>query len=254
MLSWRTARRSSGTAIALVVIFGLLVPTPAQADGTEVIAAAPGAVTPAAQPAQAAAQVVESDVPTTAPDDREPAPEEPASDDHDEAPIVDAAVVAELEATDLEPFALLGVTWASGLGDTTTRVEARWRSSGTWSDWTELHVEPAPSEEGRPGTEPQWVGEADGAQVRVIAPADSAPRDVALSTIDPGAPDTSTADVASSDVTPAIAMTQSNEVTQAATVGQPSIILRSAWGATSSNSSTSAAISESGHVSVSLVW
>ena len=232
MLSWRATRRTSGLIITLAVGAGMLVPTSANAAGTEVTGQAPGDVVAAASSNEAtsssAATVTASDIPTTAPDEREPAPPAAESDELAEEPVTDPSVVAELEATDLAPFSMLGVTWESGLDEASTRVEARWRADGDWSDWTELHADPSRGEGGRPGTEPQWVGEADGAQVRVIAPSDAKPEGLALSTIDPGAvapEDTTAGASAATDVTPAIA------VTQAATVGQPSIILRASWGA-----------------------
>ena len=107
---------------------------------------------------------------------------------------------------------MLGVTWRSGVpGD--AAVEVKWRSSGTWTKWTELHqdVENSWTEGGRPGTESQWVDKADGVAVRVRSEKPSVPRDLQVATIDPGR---------DSAITPVA-------------VSQPSIIRRSSWGAKS---------------------
>ncbi len=167
--------------------------------------------------------------------DRVPAPPVPELDhdetdhdetDGDEADHVDVSVsadtvVAELPKVELETFAMLGVTWKSGLVLEDTRVQAKWRTGGTWTAWTELDIEP--SEQGTPGTEPIWVEEADAASVRVISTSGAAPQKVQLATIDPGTMPT---------VTPAASFAAAS----AAGVPQPSIISRSAWGASNSGS------------------
>jgi len=121
-----------------------------------------------------------------------------------EAPVV----IAELTPREVNPFALVGVTWASDV-PAAAEVSVRWRGKQGWSDWTELHQENSTPEEGRPGTEPQWVEWADAVAVRVTSPVRAVPNDLQIATVDPG-------DVRG--VTPAA-------------VGQPGIIMRSAWGA-----------------------
>jgi SpoIID/LytB domain protein len=114
--------------------------------------------------------------------------------------------IAELTPREVDPFALVGVTWASGVPEA-AEVSVRWRGKHGWSDWTELHQENRTPEDGRPGTEPQWVEWADAVAVRVTSPVRAVPEDLRIATVDPG-------DVRG--VTPAA-------------VGQPGIILRSAW-------------------------
>ncbi len=120
--------------------------------------------------------------------------------------------IAALAPTDVEPFSLLGVTWRSGVPDD-AEVEVKWRSAGKWTPWTELHldVENTWTEGGRPGTESQWVGEANAVAVRVISDDASVPRDLQVATIDPG---------------------KDSAITNMA-VSQPTIIRRSSWGAKS---------------------
>ncbi len=202
------------------------MPSAAQADGTEVTGGAPGAVAP--PPADTkAAKVVKRDIPTeSSPKAGKPhAAPEPGEPDHSAA----NRVVGDLVQTDLRPFSMFGVTWKGGLPNEDTVVEARWRSKGKWSAWTELHVDPAPGEGGRPGTEPQWVDSADAAAVRVLSTSNASPRDLSLTLVDAS---TSTASASNSSSTPS----GSIDVTPAATVDKPAIILRSAWGAAASDS------------------
>jgi SpoIID/LytB domain protein len=177
------------------------------------------------------AVVHDVNVPRLAPKDRPAAP--PVEDDdhateddtqdeaeHDHVSAAADTVVAELPRRELDTFSMLGVTWKSGLQVGETRVQARWRTDGTWTAWTEMDIEP--SEQGVPGTEPIWVDEADAAAVRVISTDDAQPEGVALSTIDPGSMPTVT--------------TAASFATASSGVPQPSIISRASWGASSKGS------------------
>jgi hypothetical protein len=126
-------------------------------------------------------------------------------------------VIAELPAQTVKPFSLLGVTWASGMPRKAT-IEVQWHGSSGWSDWTELHQDLAPMEDGpgRPGTEPQWVEWADGVAVRVTNSESATPVDVQVSAV-------ANARAAEMSVAPAAAT-------------QPGIIMRSQWGARSQTS------------------
>jgi len=224
MLSWRAARRTSGITIALVVTFGLLTPTSAQAAGTEVSGGAPGVVAPPEAPPQAAppVDVTTTDVPVvpeSAP--RKPAPASPST----------SRLVAELPPTSTSDFRMVGVTWSgptSGI-----QVEVRTRTAGAWSPWTDLEVE-GDDEGGTPGTEPLWVGDADGVAARVTSPT-GAPRDVRIATIDPGESD-ATGDLSGAAYTgPLDGVARATSTATAdgspAYTPQPTIISRAAWGA-----------------------
>ncbi len=108
-----------------------------------------------------------------------------------------------LEETDVEPFSLLGVVWTDASAELAGEAEVRTRAagSGEWSDWHHLHAsldhgpDPETTEERtgtlRGGTDPLWVGAADGVQVRVApdGSADAAaelPEGLRLELIDPG--------------------------------------------------------------------
>lgn len=119
-------------------------------------------------------------------------------------------VIAELTPREMDPFALVGVTWASGV-PAAAQVNVRWRGKQGWSDWTELHQENGSPEEGRPGTEPHWVDWADAVAIRVTSPERAVPNDLRIATVDPG------------DIRGLEPMA----------VGQPGIILRSQWKASS---------------------
>ncbi|MET0821106.1 MAG: peptidoglycan recognition protein [Aeromicrobium sp.] len=137
-------------------------------------------------------------------------------------------LVAELPARGTDEFGLVGVTWDSGFDATGMLVEVRLRTKGAWGSWEELHIEGVDDTEGgRPGTEPLWVGAADGVAVKVTSPTGQRPAGLKVDTIDAGA--------TPSDPTSASAAvyrtSSAGAVTTAATTAQPPIILRSAWGA-----------------------
>ncbi|MGZ5414460.1 MAG: SpoIID/LytB domain-containing protein [Aeromicrobium sp.] len=141
----------------------------------------------------------------------------------------DNNVVAELPDKIVKPFSMVGVTWSSATKSSDLTVQIRWRERYKWSSWTdlELDLENTATEGGRPGTEPQWVGHADGVAVRVTSGSGVKPADVKVATIDPGKSDA---------ITPVAFQTGATDVktaaiAQAVLAPKPAIILRSAWGA-----------------------
>ena len=131
--------------------------------------------------------------------------------------------VAELDQTVVKPFSLVGVTWSSGLKDDAV-VDVKYRVKGVWSTWSKLELDLANTaiEGGRPGTESQWVGTADGVAVRVTASGNQTPVGLRVATINPGK---------STSMTP-VAFQPAAGLRTAAT--QPGIIMRSSWGANNS--------------------
>jgi SpoIID/LytB domain protein len=212
MLSWRTARRSAGLTVAAVLMLGMLVPSTAQAAGTDVTGGAPGQV---AAPEPPPVKVAKTKVPAVA--------KGGASD-----------VVAELPKTSTSKFRMIGVTWSqSGLAYG-VKVEVRTRTNGTWSSWTRLDYDGDAGEAGNPGTDPLWVGQADGVAARVTSKVGS-PQDVRISTIDPGKDGEAATASSASD-------TSYDGVARASTAvdlgdgnptytPKPTIITRSQWGA-----------------------
>lgn len=147
------------------------------------------------------------------------------------------------EATD--PFSTVGVTWDAAT-TAEPQVELRVRTDEGWSEWQDVPTEAATgADEGagggnaetRPGTDPVWVGEARGVDVRLRAPQGTmvdpevalinpdamAPGADAVPTPEPQAPATA------EQQGPA---TRSAPAPQAAgSVPRPAIVSRSQWGA-----------------------
>lgn len=165
----------------------------------------------------------------------------------------------DLGRKSVDPFRMVGVTWAEDpeVNDVSVRVQVR--TAGKWSEWIELPLNDIGV--GRPGTEPLWLDEeADGVAVKVEA-AQGVPADVQVSTINPdGNPEAdsasegpasdssavenvsvsrSTARVAAAVYDPTdtadaeFAVADPEEVTSTISTGvaQPNIVPRSGWGA-----------------------
>ncbi|WP_332661753.1 SpoIID/LytB domain-containing protein [Aeromicrobium sp.] len=225
MLSWRTARGFSGLSVAVVLVFGMLMPSTAHAAGTEVTGGTPGQAAPPEPPA---VKVAKTKVPATASDDTGKAGTD--------------KVVAELPKTSTPKFRMIGVTWSAQGLSYGIKVEVRTRTDGAWSAWTLMDYDGDNGEAGNPGTDPLWIGKADGVAARVTAEV-GAPQDVRITTIDPG-----------SDGDPATASTASNasdtsfdgvaRTSTAVDLGdgnptytpKPAIITRSQWGAAAGTS------------------
>jgi uncharacterized protein with LGFP repeats len=131
---------------------------------------------------------------------------------------------ARLAARETAGFGLVGITWQPRSG-TGVLAQVRTRSAGRWSDWRTLPVDGRHGPDrgqsaGRDGTDPVWVGTADGVQARV-ASTDGAPvRDVRLSLVDAG---TSASDATFGATT--------GTTTAPAPYARPGIVNRAAWGA-----------------------
>ena len=140
-----------------------------------------------------------------------------------------APVVAKLAAKKVAEFSTVGVTWAAADGE--PGVEIKTRSAGEWSEWTKLTDsvdEPASSNEAdgpdgaesvsaRQGTDPLFVGSADGIEVRVLAAAGGVVADPQVSLIS----------------SPVVASDRglANSAARSASTLQPAIVSRGGWGA-----------------------
>ena len=158
----------------------------------------------------------------------------------------DLPVVAELEQRATTGYALVGVTWRPGTAPSDVQVQVRTHDGSGWSSWQDLVFEPtegpAPAEEdvtARDGTEPLWVGDADGVQARILSAQQTAPVDPQVALVDPGstpATSTTTAPAAggagANGATPAVVSGPARAAT-ATTVStsQPRIVSRRGWGA-----------------------
>ncbi len=224
MFSWRSLWRLLPVAvvIALVVALGFATPPESQPE------AAQQNSEPSAPPVEFHERAVPIDplVDSDGP---------PSAEDKVALPPGQPRTIAELPATDTDNFAMVGVTW-EGQTPAGLTVEVRTRSSDKWSSWEDLHVETLAEDGGRPGTEPLWVGAADGVAVKLQSSDGQKPADVKVATIDPGDPTSS-----DSDIKPVAYTTTSADVSasalkaasSASLPAQPSIITRGNWGANS---------------------
>lgn len=134
--------------------------------------------------------------------------------------------VVQTAADDTTRFSLVGVSWA-GAADLPVGASLRVRRDGVWGGWEPVPAS-EPTSEGvgsdgqapRGATDPVWVGESDGVQVRVDPPDGARPADLRVDLIDPG---TSPADAHLAPASPASTATASD--------GRPAIITRAQWGA-----------------------
>ncbi|HET9500955.1 MAG TPA: N-acetylmuramoyl-L-alanine amidase [Marmoricola sp.] len=149
--------------------------------------------------------------------------QEPAATGPEAQPEAGKELVAQVDADTTDDYKMLGVTWDDPTAGADLQVMVRTKGEHGWTSWTELHNDaeegPAPGEEpgGRGGTEPLWVGESTGVQVRVFDDGHAAPRGVRVDLVDPGTLAQTPAPMAYS--TPA---------------SQPRIITRQQWGANES--------------------
>lgn len=83
-------------------------------------------------------------------------------------------------------FSMVGVTWRGGL-EGAPAVHVRVRKASGWSDWQNLPLQQDlpdhPEGNGRHGTQPVWLGDATGVQVRLVG---HRPRDLRLVLMDTG--------------------------------------------------------------------
>ncbi len=95
--------------------------------------------------------------------------------------------------THVASFDLLGVTWHRATAPADLTVLVRTHGHKGWTGWTALDVTDTPAgSEGkaaRPGTEPLWVGDSDGYQVRVDVVSGALPRGLRVDLVDPGSSD-----------------------------------------------------------------
>ena len=125
-------------------------------------------------------------------------------------------------------FQLVGATWASSTG--TVTFEVRTLAGGTWSAWSELSVEETQdATKPKNATEPLYVGDATGVELRAVGAAGSSVTSLSALTV--------TSPTVAADST--LATVSAQAVTGG--VAQPAIISRAAWGADESLRGTNGA-------------
>lgn len=209
MLSWHSFLRTAVVAVAVAAIASIGLRGPESSSGpADVIEDSTAAVPPKAQ-------LEEHAVPEIA---------DKSADD----------VVAALPETTTKSFGMVGVTWEDATGPEDITVQVRTRTAEDWGKWQELHIEPSEGEGGRGGTEPLWVGKADGVAVKITSSSGEKPEDIKIATIDPGETGLTESSVttAAYTTTSVVGGSATALSTSTAAVPQPAIILRSSWGAT----------------------
>jgi stage II sporulation protein D len=157
-------------------------------------------------------------------------------------------VVAELSDHATRDFGMLGVTWARGTAPEDLVVEVRTRTEGEWTDWEDVdRIDLDDEGATRSGTDPVWVGESDGVEIRMLS-VDGAPEDTQVALIDGGTglPESGDLQLASAETTVAgseptedgesvVTEPSEDETTVPASTGtgvapMPTIVTRAQWG------------------------
>ncbi len=144
-----------------------------------------------------------------------------------------------LRKVDLNPFALVGVTWQGELAPNTS-IQVKVHDKSGWSGWQQLSYSPehapddsaAEAKNTRSGTDPLITAESDGIEVRVISTAVILPKNLKVSLIDSA---TSNEDVNTFLAAKNSVGTKQNlgsVITKSgAVVSRPNIVTRAQWGA-----------------------
>ena len=128
------------------------------------------------------------------------------------------SVLSAVAPRQVATFQLVGATWASSTG--TVTLEVRTLANGTWSAWSELSVEETrDATKPKNATEPLYVGDATGVELRAVGAAGSSVTSLSALTV--------TSPTVAADST--LATVSAQAVTGG--VAQPAIISRAAWGA-----------------------
>ncbi len=133
-----------------------------------------------------------------------------------------------LAARSSAQFALLGITWQNR-SSAEVQAQVRVRTENKWTAWQTLmvdsdHAPDSAERPGRGGTEPLWVGAADGVQAKVSSLDGAAVKDLKVALIDP---QTSAADASMQSV----AATTAAVAAKPAPYARPPIYNRASWGA-----------------------
>ncbi|PXA76156.1 N-acetylmuramoyl-L-alanine amidase [Auritidibacter sp. NML100628] len=136
-----------------------------------------------------------------------------------------SALTVPLESID---FVIAGVTWHRSTSEIVTNVSIRVREQDGWSQWESLEIiDDAMAEGDVIGTEPLATTEADAVQVRVNTESGEVPSGLEITLIDPGVSDNDGAVVA--NTASHVSTSKKNP-----SVGRPTIVRRSQWGANES--------------------
>jgi hypothetical protein len=165
--------------------------------------------------------------PQVLPDRQSVPPTAPPPPDPVEASYQELALDGPSVAARTKPFAMVGVTWPAGVQQVSAKV--RVQRGGQWSAWETLRVEDehgpdsaTPEGTERSGTEPLWVGEAEGVQASVVSGNGTTIADAKVVLIQPGVLATDASEPGVQSVEP-----EASE----APYPMPAMVSRKAWGA-----------------------
>jgi hypothetical protein len=134
------------------------------------------------------------------------------------------------EAPQTKPFGMVGVTWPYRKNSSQVEVKVRVQRNGVWSGWERLPVEeehgPATaSSEGseRSGTEPYWVGDANGVEASLTTLDGTTVRGAKVALINPG--------VTATDAEPPMTEESIQAEGGRAPYPMPAMVSRRGWGA-----------------------
>ncbi|WP_405055999.1 N-acetylmuramoyl-L-alanine amidase [Kribbella sp. NBC_01505] len=122
-------------------------------------------------------------------------PRDQTATDPTAATYQEIAITGPSVAAETTPFAMVGVTWPTGVQNVQAKV--RVKQGDQWTDWQALHIEDGhgpDTPEGNPGTEPLWVGDATGIQASATDAAGTTIAGAKVALIQPGALSTDNAE------------------------------------------------------------
>jgi hypothetical protein len=157
----------------------------------------------------------------------------PAISDLD-LPVTQAGREARIPARNTRRFSVVGVTWPYRRHSEQIVAKIRVRRDGVWTPWQRLHIQddegpdPADARRGRSGTDPLWVGAADGVEASLTTGDGTALHGGKVALIDPGTrPQDNPEQLAATADTTTTASTTASPAPYA----RPPIIPRRSWGA-----------------------
>ncbi|NMR20856.1 DUF4214 domain-containing protein [Cellulomonas fimi] len=147
-----------------------------------------------------------------------------------------AADRVQTPVVERDGFAMVGLTWPSGVGTTAIDAQVRTRAGDEWTEWTPFEIADESPDAGtadaasgaRRGMSPVWVGESDAVQLSFATTAAGAPEGLSLALVDPG----EVAEPVGGAVAQAAVVEQAAIMTAAP---KPRIISRAEWGAPATN-------------------
>ncbi|MDN5724563.1 MAG: N-acetylmuramoyl-L-alanine amidase [Propionibacteriales bacterium] len=142
----------------------------------------------------------------------------------DKQVLAKSQVVAELPTTDTDNFSTIGITWAAESTGATPDFEIRLKRQQGWSGWESLETGTGDTEtasDGRKSTDPIYVGDSDGVELRTLGDQTTKVSDVKLTMID--------SPPVAADANPA--MMAPDATTAGDQAPRPNIVSRKGWGA-----------------------